>query len=201
MNGILAQLRQNNAERSERVARARANPRKGGGGMSAGMVDAQIAKRRLNTEVDAEDLVRAARAAMADGGAGAGAEEARALDAALDAMARFNRPRQRAFDLSMPDTVSEADFEALVAGAVAALQRHAARPPRAPAAPAPRPAESGAGAGCTVCMEPLEGCRAALAVCGHASFCLACANILAASGSRECPVCKTHIHFVLRLYL
>ena len=51
---------------------------------------------------------------------------------------------------------------------------------------------------CEVCLlQPREG--VALVPCGHARFCANCADTVAAS-DRGCPICRTRIRMVLRLY-
>lgn len=51
---------------------------------------------------------------------------------------------------------------------------------------------------CEVCLlQPREG--VALVPCGHARFCANCADTVAAS-DRGCPICRTPIRMVLRLY-
>ena len=51
---------------------------------------------------------------------------------------------------------------------------------------------------CEVCLlQPREG--VARVPCGHSRFCGSCADTVA-SLDRGCPICRTPIHMVLRLY-
>eukprot|EP00727_Mastigamoeba_balamuthi_P005968 m51a1_g1991 hypothetical protein (419) ;mRNA; f:1193005-1194815 len=54
------------------------------------------------------------------------------------------------------------------------------------------------GAMCSVCME--KESDAAMVPCGHAQFCLGCAQAIADREPRLCPVCRVRIESVLRLY-
>ena len=53
----------------------------------------------------------------------------------------------------------------------------------------------------TVPAEPqdCEDSRVALVPCGHARFCLACANTVTNLG-QSCPICRSTIHMVLRIF-
>jgi len=52
---------------------------------------------------------------------------------------------------------------------------------------------------CEVCMVEERDARHALVLCGHQRFCASCAARVEAE-ARGCPVCRTLITMVLRLY-
>jgi len=67
-----------------------------------------------------------------------------------------------------------------------------------PSDAATAPAASDVTGNCEVClMQPRSG--VALVPCGHARFCLSCANTVYAMGS-GCPLCRTPIQMVMHLY-
>lgn len=68
--------------------------------------------------------------------------------------------------------------------------------------PEPSPDQStpatGSDSNCEVCLtSPRDG--VALVPCGHARFCIRCADTVASMGS-GCPICRTFIDLVMRLY-
>ena len=53
---------------------------------------------------------------------------------------------------------------------------------------------------CEVCLVAPRDTRIALVPCGHRRFCESCANEVTTKDAAVCPLCRTLINMLLRLY-